>query len=128
MIREYAPEDCREMAQLFYETVHTTNAKDYTRQQLDAWATGQVDLEQWDRSFQEHISLVAVENGCIVGFGDLDPTGYLGIWTGSMCTPPGSAGASQQRFATGWSRRRRGLSPPMHPSRHGPFLKEGAMW
>lgn len=77
MIREYAPEDCREMAQLFYETVHTTNAKDYTRQQLDAWATGQVDLEQWDRSFQEHISLVAVENGCIVGFGDLDPTGYL---------------------------------------------------
>ena len=77
MIREYAPEDCREMAQLFYETVHTTNAKDYTRQQLDAWATGQVDLEQWDRSFQEHISLVAVENGRIVGFGDLDPTGYL---------------------------------------------------
>ena len=66
MIREYAPGDCREMAQLFYETVHTTNAKDYTRQQLDAWATGQVDLEQWDRSFQEHISLVAVENGRIV--------------------------------------------------------------
>ena len=77
MIREYAPEDCREMAQLFYEAVHTTNAKDYTRQQLDAWATGQVDLEQWNRSFQEHISLVAVENGRIVGFGDLGPTGYL---------------------------------------------------
>lgn len=77
MIREYGPGDCREMAQLFYETVHTTNAKDYTRQQLDAWATSQVDLEQWDRSFQEHISLVAVENGRIVGFGDMAPSGYL---------------------------------------------------
>lgn len=69
--------DCEEMATLFYNTVHTVNAKDYPSEQLDVWATGQVDLEQWDRSFQEHISLVAVEDGVIVGFGDIDETGYL---------------------------------------------------
>ena len=50
-IREYKQEDCREMAELFYRTVHTVNARDYTKEQLDAWATGQVDLEQWDQSF-----------------------------------------------------------------------------
>lgn len=65
------------MAALFYDTVHTVNAKDYTKKQLDVWATGKVDLEQWDRSFQAHYSVVATENGTIIGFGDIDETGYL---------------------------------------------------
>ena len=77
MIREYRPADVQAMAKLFYETVHTVNAKDYTEAQLDAWADGNVDLAAWDRSFREHFSLVAEEDGEIVGFGDIDPTGYL---------------------------------------------------
>lgn len=76
-IRTYQPADCKEMAELFYQTVHTVNAKDYNRSQLDAWATGQVDLEQWNRSFLEHLSLVAVEGDAIVGFGDMASDGYL---------------------------------------------------
>ena len=52
-------------------------AKDYTKEQLNVWATGQVDLEKWNESFQEHFSIVAVENDIIVGFGDIDKTGYL---------------------------------------------------
>ena len=51
-IRKYRPSDCRELAELFYDTVHTVNAGDYTKEQLDAWATGHVDLEAWDRSFR----------------------------------------------------------------------------
>lgn len=76
-IRTYRSEDCEEMAELFYHTVHTVNVKDYPAEQLDVWATGQVDLERWDRSFREHFSLVAVEDERIVGFGDIDETGYL---------------------------------------------------
>ena len=76
-IRRYCRQDVEALAQLFYNTVHTINARDYTAAQLNVWATGQVDLEQWDRSLQAHFSLVAVEDGTIVGFGDIDPTGYL---------------------------------------------------
>lgn len=76
-IREYRSSDCEELAGLFYNTVHTVNAKDYTKEQLDVWATGQVDLKTWDRSLQEHFSIVAVEGDTIVGFGDMDQTGYL---------------------------------------------------
>ena len=76
-IRKYESTDCKELAELFYNTVHTINAKDYTKEQLDAWASGQVDLEEWDQSFQEHFTVVAVENGIIVGFGDIDTTGYF---------------------------------------------------
>ena len=77
IIREYQPSDCKELAALFYNTVHTINAKDYTNKQLNAWATGQVDLEEWNQSFQEHYSLVAIDDEIIVGFGSIDKTGYL---------------------------------------------------
>lgn len=76
-IREYRPEDCAELTRLFYDTVHTVNRKDYTPAQLDAWADGTPDLERWNRSLQEHFSLVALEGKQIIGFGDMDSTGYL---------------------------------------------------
>ena len=76
-IRNYKPSDCKEMAELFYHTVHTVNAKDYTEEQLNVWATGTVDLEKWNQSFLKHYSVVAVEGERIIGFGDIDKTGYL---------------------------------------------------
>ena len=77
IIRKYQESDCKELTELFYNTVHNVNAKDYTKEQLNAWATGRVDLEKWNNSLQEHFSVVAVEDEIIVGFGDIDRTGYL---------------------------------------------------
>lgn len=76
-IRAYRPEDCTELAELFYHTVHTVNAKDYTAQELEAWACGTVDLEAWNSSFLAHTTLVAEADGRLVGFGDMDASGYL---------------------------------------------------
>lgn len=76
-LRDYTKTDCAELAELFYDTVHTVNAKDYTQEQLDAWATGKVNLEAWNESFQAHHTVVAEMDGKIVGFGDIDETGYL---------------------------------------------------
>lgn len=77
VIREYISSDCERLADLFFQTVHSVNAKDYTTEQLNVWATGNVDLSVWNNSFLEHYTLVAVENDVIVGFGDIDNTGYL---------------------------------------------------
>lgn len=76
-IRKYQPADCKELTELFYNTVHTVNAKDYTKEQLNAWAAGQADLEKWNQSLQKHFAIVVTDNGVIVGFGDIDRTGYL---------------------------------------------------
>lgn len=104
-LRKYHPSDCAALAALFYETVHTVNAKDYSPEQLDAWADGQVDLNAWNESFLAHNTYVAVQecdgaddiDNCasdsvgpaprktdgslsptlIIGFGDMDDTGYL---------------------------------------------------
>ena len=77
ILKPYQSTDCKEIIQLFYETVHTINAKDYTKQQLDAWAGTKIDAENWDRSLSQHLCVVAWEKGKIVGFGDMDDTGYL---------------------------------------------------
>lgn len=77
VIRKYQPSDCKELTELFYNTVHTINAKDYTEQQLYAWATGKIDLEQWNQSLQQHDCIVAVDDNRMIGFGDIDETGYL---------------------------------------------------
>ena len=78
LLRAYRPEDCPALAQLFYDTVHAVNARDYAPAQLDAWATGMVDLRAWNASFLAHRTLVAQLEGQIVGFGDIDvSSGYL---------------------------------------------------
>lgn len=77
-IRRYEPEDLGQITALFYDTVHAVNAADYAPEQLDAWADGAPDLDRWNGSLLAHHSLVAVEGrDLIVGFGDIDGTGYL---------------------------------------------------
>ena len=103
-LRKYHPSDCAALAALFYETIHSVNARDYPQEQLDAWAEGHVDLDAWNESFLSHNTYVAVQecdgaddidsrtpdsagtapgktggnaNSLIIGFGDMDDTGYL---------------------------------------------------
>lgn len=76
-IREYKSSDCNKIADLFYNTVHFINAKDYTQKQLNVWATGNVDIYEWNKSFLNNYTLVAEENNMIVGFGDINNQGYL---------------------------------------------------
>ena len=43
-LRSYRPADCQVLADLFYETVHTVNAGDYTEEQLFAWTAAVILL------------------------------------------------------------------------------------
>lgn len=77
VIRSYRSEDCPQMARLFHDTVHHICAQDYTEEQLRAWSPGEVDLTLWDASFRAHCTMVAEEDGRILGFGDMDSSGHL---------------------------------------------------
>ena len=76
-IRTYRSSDGPGLARLFYETVHSVCLRDYTQEQVDAWAPGTVDLAAWDRSFAQHFTVVAEREGVPVGFGDMARDGYL---------------------------------------------------
>lgn len=77
VIREYKSSDCEEIIRLFYNTVHFVNSKDYNEKQLNVWAPKNADFDKWQKSFENHYCIVAVENETLVGFGDIDKTGYL---------------------------------------------------
>ncbi len=77
VLRNYRSEYCAELAALFYNTVHSINARDYSSEQLDAWADGKPDMDSWNEKFLKHRTLVAVTDECIVGFADMAEDGYL---------------------------------------------------
>lgn len=76
-IRQYEEADSKETRELFYDTVHCINKKDYQKEQLDVWAKKEADLEKWNQSLLNNHSLVAIDEGKIIGFGDIDNSGYL---------------------------------------------------
>lgn len=77
IIRNYYPSDTETLARLFYNTVHSINQKDYNDERLNAWAPENIDIEKWKLSFSEHFTLVAVKDGVVAGFGDVDESGLL---------------------------------------------------
>ena len=76
-LRPYRTGDLAAIAALFYESVHTLCRSDYTKEQLGAWATGHIDEIAWDASLRAHHTLVAEENGVLLGFADMAEDGYL---------------------------------------------------
>ena len=78
ILRPYAKEDLPQILALFRETVHAVNAADYTPRQLEAWAPSELDVKKWEASLAAHYALLAWEKEKLLGFGDIDESGYLG--------------------------------------------------
>lgn len=76
-IRKYREEDCASIAELFYKSVHHISHEDYNEEQLNAWATGNIEIEKWNMSFLENYTIVIEEEDIIVGFSDITSLGYL---------------------------------------------------
>mgnify|MGYP000077212767 CR=1 FL=1 len=55
-LRPYRADDCVALVQLFRDTVHTVNARDYTLEQLAVWPPTGINLEKWQRSLSTHHS------------------------------------------------------------------------
>lgn len=70
-IRKYREGDAPEMAKIFYETVHSINARDYTEEQLNAWADGNIDLDEWHERFSASLTIVAESVRDLIGFANL---------------------------------------------------------
>lgn len=77
VVRRFIESDLEEILRMFYDTVHTINAKDYSKSQLVAWGVKNPDKGRWLDSLKNNITFVANINGEIVGFGDLNDKGYI---------------------------------------------------
>lgn len=76
-IRPYHNDDLNDVITLFQNTVHTVNIYDYSQEQVDVWAPDHVDLTEWEKTLSTHHTFVATKDSTIIGFGDIDHSGYL---------------------------------------------------
>jgi putative acetyltransferase len=96
-IRGYQIRDTEAIMQLFYDTVHEVNNRDYSLDQVDAWAPKHADVEAWKQSLSSKLTDVAEADvaeadvaeadvaeaegaeveGAIVGFAELETTGHI---------------------------------------------------
>ncbi len=78
-IRKYKNEDCNKVSKLFYETVRSVNAKDYTAKQLSVWVKNADSLKSRQDDLLKQYTLIAEINGVIVGFGSINKLGCLDL-------------------------------------------------
>jgi len=76
-LREYTIDDTEEIIKLFYGTVHEVNIRDYSKEQVDAWAPANIDIEVWIRRLEDKFTYVAKESTKIIGFGQLEANGHI---------------------------------------------------
>ncbi len=72
VIRSYQDEDFEKVLKMHEETVRTINAKDYSSEQIEAWATkDERDIASWRQALASSYSVVAESQGHLVGFANL---------------------------------------------------------
>lgn len=76
-IRLFRTQDTEQIAQLFHETVREVNIRDYSNNQVKAWAPDNIYFRNWSEVCLKRITYIADEEGIIVGFGELEPNGHI---------------------------------------------------
>ena len=77
-IRRLAAQDIPEMRKLFRATVLTVNSKDYTKEEVEDWASCGYSVEHWKELLAKNDYIGALDGqGGIVGFSSMNAEGYL---------------------------------------------------
>ena len=76
-IRAFQPGDALEIMRLFRDTVHNINSRDYTPEQIEAWAPALMDEPRWHERLRANFTYVAEAAGQIVGFSELERSGRI---------------------------------------------------
>lgn len=76
-IRAYRPEDRDLLIELFRSAVRRVAIRDYTRDQILAWAPDAIDAEAFGRRRASKPTFIATIEGEPVGFTDLESDGHI---------------------------------------------------
>jgi putative acetyltransferase len=76
-IRDFRIGDEATLYQVLHSAVHRIAARDYTPEQLNAWAPADPDREAWMLKMRTLHPFVAEVDGVIAGYADLQASGYI---------------------------------------------------
>jgi putative acetyltransferase len=77
IVRRYAASDLDPLIDLFRASVRRVAIRDYSEDQVRAWAPDVVDREAWAARRASRPTWVVEIDGAIAGFSDLEPDGHL---------------------------------------------------
>jgi putative acetyltransferase len=77
LVRRFRPTDAPGLVGLFRETVRQVNGRDYSEEQVKAWAPDDIDVARWCEVVASRYTLVAEDEGALAGFGELEPDGHI---------------------------------------------------
>ncbi|SHE32408.1 Acetyltransferase, GNAT family [Vibrio gazogenes DSM 21264] len=76
-IQTYSPKWAREIADLFYQSVHAIDPSVYTPEQKEAWAPTPINYQLWAERLSHKQPFVAIIDNRIAGFIELDSDGHI---------------------------------------------------
>lgn len=76
-LRMLRSEDFNELATLFHQSIRKISIKDYSKEQVKAWAPDERDLKEWALSFNNKQVFIAEKDHKIAGFGELEKNGHI---------------------------------------------------
>ena len=76
-VRTFRRSDTPALINLFRATVRTVNRRDYSPEQLSAWAPDEIDAKDWTTRHARNETVVAECADAIVGFAELTPEGHI---------------------------------------------------
>lgn len=77
LIRRYVESDAKETWGIFFNTVRSINSRDYSEQQVKAWAPESFDFALWQKRMDGINPFIAEINGVVVGYSDLQNDGFI---------------------------------------------------
>jgi putative acetyltransferase len=76
-IRRYEPGEETSLFDVYFTAIHLVARRDYTVEQVEAWAPRDVDISVWQNKIRKINPFVAELNGELVGYADVQPDGYI---------------------------------------------------
>ena len=98
-IRRFRAGDAPALYEVFHSAIHLVAARDYSAEQLAAWAPETPDLDAWVARMQDINPFVAELDGVIVGYADVQASGYIDhFYVSGRCPRQGIGGRLMQRL------------------------------
>jgi len=77
-IRRFRSGDEAALFRVYFTAIHDIASRDYSPEQIQAWAPPDLDMDLWANRIQGiQPSVVELDGGEIVGYADLQPNGYV---------------------------------------------------
>lgn len=78
VVRRYRDSDATALVNIFYNTIHKINSKDYSDEQIKAWAPDSfLSLDGWQAKWINIKPFVAEINDQIVGLAEFEDSGFI---------------------------------------------------